>query len=113
MLLEEGSFNTRRCRGRAVSHTNFVQEPWPQQLTDCSSRSPGMIANLKSLNPIDKSALFFGLRPDRKPRLRSVVLMVVCVTAICQIRMMLSACGGGGNAGITTTPPVLSHYSPT
>ncbi len=72
-----------------------------------------MSANLKGLNPIDKSAMAFGLRPDRKPRLRSVVLMVVCVTAIGQIQMMLSGCGGGGNGGMNTTPPVIAISSPT
>src|SRR5260370_33640498 len=39
--------------------------------------------------------------------------MVVCVTAIGQIQMMLSGCGGGGNGGMNTIPPVIAISSPT
>lgn len=67
-----------------------------------------MSTNLKLL---DKSAIALGLRCDRKRGLRSVALTVVCVTAIGQIQMMLSGCGGGYGGTNTTPSPGNGHFS--
>jgi autotransporter family porin len=69
-----------------------------------------MSTNLKGLNLLDKSAMALGLRCDRKRRLRSVALMVVCVTAIGQMQMMLSGCGGGYRGTNTTPSPSPGHF---
>ena len=70
-----------------------------------------MSTNLNGLNPIDKSATAFGLPRARAPRLRSVAVMVVCVTAIGQMQMMLSGCGGGYGGTNTTPAPGPGHFS--
>jgi autotransporter family porin len=79
---------------------------------------PVMSASLKSRNRVaprgelEPRNLELGQGMAQRPRQRGVVLIVVCVTAIVQMQMMLSGCGGSSYGGVKTpTPPSSGHFS--